>query len=576
MLALLLFVPVTQAFDVGHSRVSSSPGQALVVEVPLRNVNTADGETLDVTLPDTATWQASGLKPPVALESLQVSILPGNDPSSRLLRLSSPEASLETVINVLLNVSTGSANRVIQSSVIVLPPPSVTLPSGQSVTVARGDTLIGIANQFPVSGANLYQRLWALFEANPDAFMSENMNLLKSGAALNIPDADSVRAVDPAFAKARYLAHVQAFQRMRGGGSAVPATSADAKATPTPADQNRGQVQEATTPAAPSEQDQVRLSSAPADAVADQQTSQARAVAEEQARTDALESNVEALQSAISDAEANAQSGNGAGTAQASSAEVANKDADSNQANDTNLNNDASSAGTSAAGTGSAVDAAGDTGSSATDSASSGSTTSESAATNSTVSPNSTTSGAAPIDGAPVESSAGGEGVGAVQGADAISGGSAGIESTAGSDSGAGAAAGSGANGNAVVTGSDAPIGAATSTESSEPAKDAVTRAMDWVSNNVAASIAIVLALFALILAWALRATSRNEMASSTTGVTPEMAFKEKLESIDLSLDEEPSDTLSDSGAPKEADKAAQSPTNKTDTKSPPKNDGSA
>lgn len=76
-----------------------------------------------------------------------------------------------------------------------------------------------------------------------------------------------------------------------------------------------------------------------------------------------------------------------------------------------------------------------------------------------------------------------------------------------------------------------------------EPSQDAVSQAMAWVSSNIAASIAIVLALLALILAWALRATGRQEQSQTLgdagTGLADtQKAFKDKLESIDLSLDD--------------------------------------
>lgn len=200
----------------GRSRVVSLPGQPLVIDVALRNVTAQEAQNLKVSIANTAAWQAAGLTPPVALEQLQVTVAPGVNDTSRVIRLSSGLASDQTVINVLLDVATDASRRAIQSSVIVAPPPAIPVASDQSLTVMRGDTLIGIANKFPVSGTSLYQMLWALFQANPSAFISQNMNLLKAGAALNIPDAATVRAVDPAFAKAQYLAQVQAFQRMRG------------------------------------------------------------------------------------------------------------------------------------------------------------------------------------------------------------------------------------------------------------------------------------------------------------------------------------------------------------------------
>ncbi len=504
--AASLMLPVgAHAFDVGRSRVVSLPGQPLVIDVALRNVTAQEAQSLSVSIANAAAWQASGLTPPVAFDQLQVSVQAGANDTSRVIRLSSSRASDQTVINVLLDVATDTGRRAIQSSVIVAPPPAIRVAGDQTVTVMRGDTLIGIANKFPVAGATRYQMLWALFQANPNAFISQNMNLLKAGAALNIPDAATVLAIDPAFAKAQYLAQVQAFQRMRGGNTAVSASPVTAAGAPATSAQNRGQVEPATTAAVPATQDQVRLSAAPVDAAADQKTSQARALAEEQARLQALNNNVSAL------------SGAAAVTGSAGQNNAGGQDP--------------------------TVTANGQTAAqiaqAATDAAS---------ATN-TTGANGMVSGSAPIN-SPVDGSASTptNSAGASVGSPSTTGNSTGTASSTASTTtqatDGSAAMGVGATAaktpSATAPGMTAGSGGR---GAAEPAQDAVSQAIAWVSNNVAASIAIVLALFALILAWALRATGRQEKAQAL-GVagaglaTTQQAFKDKLESIDLSLDE--------------------------------------
>lgn len=504
--AASLILPVgAHAFDVGRSRVVSLPGQPLVIDVALRNVTAQEAQSLSVSIANAAAWQASGLTPPVALDQLQVSVQAGANDTSRVIRLSSSRASDQTVINVLLDVATDTSRRAIQSSVIVAPPPAIRVAGDQTVTVMRGDTLIGIANKFPVAGATRYQMLWALFQANPNAFISQNMNLLKAGAALNIPDAATVLAIDPAFAKAQYLAQVQAFQRMRGGNTAVSASPVTAAGAPATSAQNRGQVEPATTAAVPVTQDQVRLSAAPVDAAADQKTSQARARAEEQARLQALNNNASAL------------SGAAAVTGSAGQNNVGGQDPTLTANNQT----------------------AAQIAQAATDSAS---------ATN-TTGANGMVSGSAPIN-SPVDGSTSTptNSAGASVGSPSTTGNNTGTASSTASTT-AQATDGSAAMGvgataaktpSTTVPGMTAGSGGR---GAAEPAQDAVSQAIAWVSNNVAASIAIVLALFALILAWALRATGRQEKAQAL-GVagaglaTTQQAFKDKLESIDLSLDE--------------------------------------
>jgi len=89
-----------------------------------------------------------------------------------------------------------------------------------------------------------------------------------------------------------------------------------------------------------------------------------------------------------------------------------------------------------------------------------------------------------------------------------------------------------------------APSGASSPAVTEQVELDAVAKAKRWVVENVVASIAIVLALLALILAWALRSPAeRSESKVEQDPVTDSpqaQAFKEKLQGIDLSLDAEP------------------------------------
>jgi pilus assembly protein FimV len=543
--AASLMLPVgAHAFDVGRSRVVSMPGQPLVIDVALRNVTAQEAQSLKVSIADPAAWQSSGLTPPVALDQLQVSVQAGANETSRVIRLSSSRVSDQTVINVLLDIATDTGRRAIQSSVIVAPPPAIRVAGDQTVTVMRGDTLIGIANKFPVAGATRYQMLWALFQANPNAFISQNMNLLKAGAALNIPDAATVRAIDPAFAKAQYLAQVQAFQRMRGGNTAVSASPVDASGAPVTSAQNRGQVEPATTAPVPATEDQVRLSATPTDVAADQQTSQARALAEEQARLQALNNNVGALTGAAAvagsagqnnvasqDPTVTASGQTAEQIAQAATTAAGETGSTSGSApiNSTADGSTSTPTNTTAASVGSQSTNGDTTGtaSSATTAVAQATDGSAAMGVGATATDTNTSSATAP------DMTAGSAGQGATEPArDAVSQAIAamGVGATATNTNTSSATA-------PEMTAGSAGQGA------TEPAQDAVSQAIAWVSNNVAASIAIVLALFALILAWALRATGREEKAQAL-GVagaglaTTQQAFKEKLESIDLSLDD--------------------------------------
>jgi pilus assembly protein FimV len=67
--------------------------------------------------------------------------------------------------------------------------------SGSSYTVKRGDTLSKIAQQTKPENVSLEQMLVALFRSNDNAFDDRNMNRLRAGQIVTVPQADQIAAV---------------------------------------------------------------------------------------------------------------------------------------------------------------------------------------------------------------------------------------------------------------------------------------------------------------------------------------------------------------------------------------------
>ncbi len=66
------------------------------------------------------------------------------------------------------------------------------------VRVQRGDTLFSIAKRYsPSLGANIDQVMVGFLRENPRAFINRNMNLLKAGYVLRVPDPQTVAEIDP-------------------------------------------------------------------------------------------------------------------------------------------------------------------------------------------------------------------------------------------------------------------------------------------------------------------------------------------------------------------------------------------
>lgn len=118
--------------------------------------------------------------------------------------------------------------------------PAVSGVSGaDTYEVARGDTLFSIAKRARQgTPANIHQMMVAIQRSNPSAFIRNDMNRIKAGYILRIPDAEDAASISRAEAKAVVTAAISAqggaFQQFKSQAAktAVPQASAPASATP--------------------------------------------------------------------------------------------------------------------------------------------------------------------------------------------------------------------------------------------------------------------------------------------------------------------------------------------------------
>mgnify|MGYP001812937655 FL=1 len=74
---------------------------------------------------------------------------------------------------------------------------------GDSYRVQRNDTLWKIADRYrPDNSVSVNQMMMAIYEANPNAFMGQNINLVRAGSILRIPDRSAVTAISASQANA--------------------------------------------------------------------------------------------------------------------------------------------------------------------------------------------------------------------------------------------------------------------------------------------------------------------------------------------------------------------------------------
>jgi pilus assembly protein FimV len=232
--AFLVASTAVGAAGLGKMTVLSAIGQPLRAEIDLVSLQKDELGTLSarVALPDA--YQQAGIEYNPALPSVKLAIdkRPGGQP---YIVVTSTQPINEPYLDLLVELNSAAGKLSREYAVLMDPvgtPSSapVALPVGkqtpgepakaaESVTpnerVARvpaaggtagdsygpvksGETLSGIARASKPSDVSLDQMLVALFKSNPEAFSGKNMNRLKAGKILRIPDAGELAAIDTA------------------------------------------------------------------------------------------------------------------------------------------------------------------------------------------------------------------------------------------------------------------------------------------------------------------------------------------------------------------------------------------
>ncbi|MBP9713628.1 MAG: pilus assembly protein [Sterolibacterium sp.] len=134
--------------------------------------------------------------------------------------------------------------------------------TGTTHQVKRGETLGKIAEQTLPEGVNLDQMLVALFRSNKEAFAGGNINRLKTGRILSIPDQAAIAAIDTKEARRIIIAQSADFNAYRKKLAAATEAAAPAKEE-APQHVATGKIEpkvQETTPAPATSKDKLEIS----------------------------------------------------------------------------------------------------------------------------------------------------------------------------------------------------------------------------------------------------------------------------------------------------------------------------
>ena len=253
VLATLLATALgAQAAGLGKLTVYSGIGQPLNAEVAL-TATQAELNSLSARLAPHEAFKDAGIDFMPALSGLRFSV--AKMPNGQaVLKLTSDRPLDEPFLHFLVELN-WSSGRMMREYTFLLDPPELlraakpasvvapampattALPAGQVVQqkpvppaaakprtesaaageyqVKRGDTLSKIAREVKSESVSLDQMLVALFDGNRDAFDGNNMNRLRSGKILRMPDPEQAAKVDPAAARKLVIGQAGEFNAYR-------------------------------------------------------------------------------------------------------------------------------------------------------------------------------------------------------------------------------------------------------------------------------------------------------------------------------------------------------------------------
>lgn len=261
--AATLWLAASNAYALGLGRLSvqSALGEALRAEIDVTSLTPEEAGTLRVRVATPEAYRAAGVEYNPVLPATNVELQRRAD-GRPYLRVTSDRAVQEPFVDVILDISWASGRLVREYTMLFDPPaiarapapvpsapatapviaaappaaapapaprasrpvaepraPAAPVPAAAAPAAApaplgadeykvrQGDTLSRIAGRTQRPGVSLDQMLVSLFQANPDAFVGNNMNRLKSGVVLSVPSADEAKAVTPS--EARQLIQAQ-------------------------------------------------------------------------------------------------------------------------------------------------------------------------------------------------------------------------------------------------------------------------------------------------------------------------------------------------------------------------------
>ena len=231
-LLILISSFTVHAAGLGNFTLNSYLGQPFRAEIDIVSINKEDISTLSAKLASRRTFQYLSVDYAPSLSKFEISI-ENRVNGQPYVKITSPQQIVEPFLSILVELNWSSGHLIREYAVLLDPlensleaalpaveieaeaeveakiavevapsaaqskPVSAAKPETTYIPVKSGDNLTKIAQKAAYPNVQLNQMLVALHRANRKAFSGNNMNRLKTGLILRIPDASEVAAISP-------------------------------------------------------------------------------------------------------------------------------------------------------------------------------------------------------------------------------------------------------------------------------------------------------------------------------------------------------------------------------------------
>ncbi|MES9812716.1 MAG: FimV/HubP family polar landmark protein [Candidatus Thiodiazotropha sp.] len=246
------------ALGLGEIHPQSALNQAFKADIDLLSVSQEELQDVRVSLASREAFEKAGMERPYLLTGLKFApmLTPAGKP---VISISSSDAIREPFLNFLIEVN-WPKGRLVREYTVLLDPPVTLKRAPQPVTspttamtpttrvsrsrpamvtsstsseggareygpVQPNDNLWKIAKGMQRSDESVEQVMMALQRHNPSAFINNNVNNLKVGKILRLPEEAGVTTISKQEAREEFLAQTRAWQAGRTGDARRPAVS---------------------------------------------------------------------------------------------------------------------------------------------------------------------------------------------------------------------------------------------------------------------------------------------------------------------------------------------------------------